>query len=287
MLDQYTLIWSTNWKYLIILDACRYDYFERVYKDYSTLRLGKLKKVLSPGSSTTEWLEKIFQGRECKDTVYISANPYINSKGLSYRGFDPKPIASRFYKVIDVWDWGWDERLSTVHPREVNKAVLVASRLYPNKRLIIHYIQPHFPYLSLAREGIITEVLKIKIYKERGPVATRFMDKVRGFIRWKIFWKLLGERGSKLAFKLVGKPLDYNELIARRLGVEGLRGAYEENLKLVLSYVGKLTSHLKRRGLVVITADHGELLGERGLFGHPSGMREPELVEVPWLEIAP
>jgi len=283
MLDQYTLIWNTNWKYLIILDACRYDYFEKVYKDYGTLRSGKLKRAISPGSSTTEWLEAIFQGRECKYVIYISANPYVNSKGLPYRGFNPKPIISRFYRVIDVWDWGWNEELSTVHPKEVNKAVLITKRLYPDKRLIIHYIQPHFPYLSLAQEGI--KIAELRIYRERGPTATRFIDKVRGFIRWKIFLKLMGDRGLKLAFKLVGKPLEYNELIAHKLGMEGLRRAYEENLKLVLSYVDKLVPHLKGKGLVIITADHGELLGERGLFDHPERVRVPELVEVPWLEI--
>jgi len=283
MIDQRIKIWNTNWKYLIILDACRYDYFEKVYKDYHMLKSGRLEKVVSLSSSTTEWLEKVFQDRECKNIVYISANPYINSKGIPYRGFNPKPIVSRFYKVVDVWDRGWSEELSTVHPREVNKVALVASRLYSDKRLIIHYIQPHFPYLSLAQEGI--KITELRIYKERGPTATRLIDRIRGFIRWKIFGKLLGDRGLKLAFKLVGKPLDYDELIARKLGVEGLRRAYEENLKLVLSYVNKLVPHLKGKELVVITADHGELLGERGLFGHPEGVRVPELIEVPWLEI--
>ena len=96
----------------------------------------------------------------------------------------------------------------------------------------------------------------------------------------------MGDKGLRFAYKLVGKPLEYNELIARKLGVEKLRRAYEENLKLVLSYVNELVSYLRREGLVVITADHGELLGERGLFGHPERVRVPELVEVPWLEIS-
>lgn len=38
-------------------------------------------------------------------------------------------------------------------PREVNKATLIATRLYPSKRLIIRYSQPHYPYLDLIVKG--------------------------------------------------------------------------------------------------------------------------------------
>jgi len=107
--DQYAKIWGSNWKYLIVLDACRYDYFEKVYKDYSIIRTGKLEKVYSPDSTTIEWFERIFEGRKVDDIVCVSANPYINSKGIPHEGFNPKLIVSRFYKVIDIWDWGWDE----------------------------------------------------------------------------------------------------------------------------------------------------------------------------------
>ena len=269
MLDQYTLIWNTNYKYLIILDACRYDYFEKVYREFPELRQGKLYKVISSGSSTAEWLEKIFQGQECKDIVYISANPYINSKGIPYLGFNPGPIVSRFYKVIDVWNWGWDEELGIVHPREVNKATLIAIRLYPNKRFIIHYLQPHYPYLDLVSKGV-------RLYTLR--------DRVEGFIRWRIV-DLLGKKwGLKLANKLVGPPPNEVSLVARRVGVEGLRKAYETNLRVVLEHVVRLLNNL--HGRIIITSDHGDLLGEHGMYGHLSGKNFPELIQVPWLEIS-
>lgn len=270
MLDQYTLIWSTNWRYLIILDACRYDYFEKVYWEFPELRQGKLIKVTSPASATAEWLLKTFQGRECKDIVYISANPYINSKGIVYLGFNPRPIIARFYKVIDVWDWGWDEILGTVHPREVNKAVLIALSLYPNKRFIIHYLQPHHPYLSLVSKGI--------------KVAYTLRDRIKGFVRWRIV-DLLGEkRGLSLASKLIGPPPNEVSLAARKIGVEELRRAYENNLKVVLEHVVRLVNNLRSR--VIITSDHGELLGEHRMYGHLNGKNLPELIQVPWLEIS-
>jgi len=60
-------------------------------------------------------------------------------------GFDAK---KHFYKVVDVWDFGWDERIGTVSPREINRAALKYYLKYPGKRFIIHYLQPHAPYLS-------------------------------------------------------------------------------------------------------------------------------------------
>jgi len=38
---------------IIILDACRYDFFEKVYRDYLK---GKLLKVRSANSTTPLWL---------------------------------------------------------------------------------------------------------------------------------------------------------------------------------------------------------------------------------------
>ena len=63
--------------------------------------------------------------------------------------------------------------------------------------------------------------------------------------------------------------------------------AYRKNLQLVLDEVDTLLDSLD--GKTVVMADHGELLGESHLtlplrkYGHPTGIRVPELVEVPWL----
>ncbi len=261
--DQRARIWKKDWNYLIVLDACRYDYFEKVYKKYPILRRGRLEKVCSPGSSTREWLLSVFGNGRYDDVVYISANPFVNSKGIPYRGFDPKRYF-RFHKIVDVWDFGWVEELKTVHPGEVNKAVLVAVKLYRNKNFVIHYMQPHYPYL-------------------RFNVRAGFSDRLKGVVRREIA-DMLGEgRLRKLVRRFIGLLPSDIELLARKGGVRGVRRAYEENLEIVLGYVARLLRHL--HGKVVVTSDHGELLGERGMFDHPYGKRFPELIEVPWLEV--
>ena len=65
-----------------------------------------------------------------------------------------------------------------------------------------------------------------------------------------------------------------------------LRRAYRENLDLAMAEVERLLEQLP--GKTVVTADHGELLGERLRpvpvrdFGHPDGVYLEPLVTVPW-----
>jgi len=58
--------------------------------------------------------------------------------------------------------------------------------------------------------------------------------------------------------------------------------AYEANLRQVLGAVQTLVANVE--GRVAITADHGNLFGEWGLYGHPMHTPVPALLTVPWAE---
>jgi len=58
--------------------------------------------------------------------------------------------------------------------------------------------------------------------------------------------------------------------------------AYEANLRHVLSEVATLLDNVD--GRVAVTADHGNLFGEWGLYGHPMHTPVPALLAVPWAE---
>ncbi len=66
-----------------------------------------------------------------------------------------------------------------------------------------------------------------------------------------------------------------------------IREAYKGNLKLVLDYVEQLLPRLS--GKIIITSDHGELLGEKNQWFHSGKTRDLDLVMilqfVPWLEV--
>ena len=142
-------IFGEDWNTLIILDACRYDFFEKVYRDYID---GKIEKRISPASHTVEWLAKSFPHKY--DVTYISANPFINSYNIPLKKLSRTKTSwkatDHFLKVIDVWQFGWDESLDTVQPKTVNAAYFENRN---NAKTIVHYAQPHMPYLSKFRHS--------------------------------------------------------------------------------------------------------------------------------------
>lgn len=111
--DQKKLITEKDWDCLIILDACRFDYFKNSYKKYLE---GNLKKVKSRSSPTSRWMNKTFHQEDFNDTVYLSGNVKINSKGITYDA-TMKETDLYFHKIVDVWDWGWNEKLESVPPQ--------------------------------------------------------------------------------------------------------------------------------------------------------------------------
>ena len=73
------------------------------------------------------------------------------------------------------------------------------------------------------------------------------------------------------------------ETVWRKVDTKGIQHYYEDNLRIVLESVSRLTSELE--GKTVITADNGEAFGEAGIFGHRLETHIPALLEVPWLVI--
>jgi hypothetical protein len=67
------------------------------------------------------------------------------------------------------------------------------------------------------------------------------------------------------------------------VSVKRVRRAYRANLQHVLSEVAALLENVE--GRVAITADHGNLFGEWGLYGHPMETPVPALLAVPWTTV--
>lgn len=260
-----------NWDNLIVLDACRFDFFEKVYADYLD---GELEKRLSKGSNTGEWLVKTFP--EKYDYVYYSANPYINSHGIPLKKCHPKyekytwNAIDHFLKIVDVWEFGWNEEYDTIHPKEVNKACL--SHLDKDKK-IIHYIQPHYPYLSY--EGVFYPIYTVKLAHEGwfNFLKNSIFNKQTRTVIWKRIKKMFNPKYE----------VDQLEQMYLQTGMDKLLFYYEDNLRIVMTYVSKLLNNLD--GVTIITADHGEAFGEDGVWGHPHGKNIPVLLEVPWFRV--
>jgi hypothetical protein len=276
-----------NWDYLIILDAGRFDFFNDLYRNHLN---GNLKKAISPATTTMMWLNKVFTDFY-EDIVYVSANPYINSRiavtdqyGLKFEG------KKHFFKVVDVWKFGWDERLGTVHPNSVNDAIFKIKENYKNKRFVLHYMQPHEPYISTDYIRYIKEDYIKRREETNRSINVKTQAPLRKAIRkirtsaGKAITKSFGIEVTWKIINLVdGSPVSQPISIYIEEGMKGLRKAYRENLGLVLESVAELLENVS--GNILITADHGEYLGENRRYGHGLVPRHPPIIEVPWLII--
>jgi hypothetical protein len=221
-------LFAEDWDNMLVLDACRYD----VFAEEADLD-GRLESRVSRGSMTREWVRANFADRRLLDLVYVTANGnYAHVKD---------EIDATVHEEVPLWHdehrTGPDDTIT--RPEVVAEAAREYAASHPHKRLLVHFVQPHTPYL--------------------GSTGERFDPRVP-----------LGD---------IPRRYDVSDEVIER--------AYRENLSLVLEEVTDLLDDLP--GKTVVTADHGELLGERLAplpvrdYGHPDGIYRPELVTVPWL----
>jgi len=271
MKGQKKLILERNWDVLIILDDCRYDYFEEEYGKYLS---GGLEPIMSADFQTQNFFEEVFVGEDFHDTIVVSANPHVNSKGIGAFGADPLHADNIFWKVFDVWESGWDDNLGVVPPKPVTEEALKRKRLHIPQRTIVWYLQPHEPYLPLLDS------------KENDNNNGRSLKgRLFSFVRNGLLGNCVGDFYTKIPRKarfsirdLLGFAPRLPQEVAQRKGIDTLRSAYRENLRIVLEEVSNLVSELRDDGSIVLTSDHGEALGENGEIGHKQ-------MEVPWLEV--
>lgn len=278
---KYQNIVDEDWDYLIVLDACRFDFFEDMFDEFLD---GSLSKRESRGSSTLDWLVNSFPDEY--DISYFSANPYINSKGIPLNeskwgancDYSWNPV-EHFSEIIDVWDFGWEDELGTVPPKNLNDAVLSMGN---GRRSILHYMQPHAPYLSNGKGRKLRMVKEgfDEFFEEDG-------GKLSSLSRW-IRSNLIGSLEDLGIAMKIGMLLDLetgtilNE-VRKNGSAETLERYYRDNLRVVLKHVSKIIDELE--GKIIVTADHGEAFGEKGVWEHHVETPISPLVEVPWVEI--
>ena len=260
VVNQKKLIHGRNWGTLIVLDACRYDIFKHVIFDYLD---GSLIPVKSCGSWTLEWFINTWRD-SYNDIIYVSANPLITKRTCSGK--------LAFYEIKEVHRRFWNNRILSVHPLMVNlyvKSLLLKEKLRGEKykRKIIHYLQPHLPYLS--HTYILNRYRRLLLLYSEKYYYSRKCENIRDLLKL--------PRSNDL-FLLILLEYCGDERRMRTL----LRKMYIDNLKIVLKYVSDLVT--KVEGNVIITSDHGELLGEYGMYFHPD-ISFPELRIVPWFEV--
>jgi len=222
-------VMEEDWDNLIILDACRYDTFVEVTKTDAEYRISR-------GSSTPNFLRKNFINHKFRDTVYVTANPWVD-----------KLCNKSFYDILSVWRYEWNEELGTVHPESVVEYGLRAEEKYPDKRLIIHFLQPHWWYLSDP------ELAKMVANKQ--PTG-----------------------------EIIGSPWGLVE--KGLLELDRVYSAYKSDLKIVYRYSLELVKKLNGKTIITADHGEAfgeKVFGIFSFLGHTDNLYIPPLIKVPWL----
>lgn len=230
---------------LVILDACRFDIFKELFPEYFE---GDLKAVQSVGYDTFQYAQRAWGNDH--EVTYISGATPINSKNAGYANEDLERLyqgytpSDHISNIVDAWAYGWDTSIGTCPPEAVTEMALKNQ----SDKMVVHYFQPHAPYIGDESEYGYTETKDARPFDGKPPDS------------------LIWERVQN------GDICD-----------ERLRELYTSNLDRVLPEVCYLIEQLDFEN-VVVTSDHGEALGEFGMYAHHR-YPHPYVRTVPWATI--
>lgn len=239
-------VMEENWDNLLILDAARADMFESVL---GTSQFDNFDTKQSVGCASPEWMENTFKEKEFPDTVFVSGNPWIS-----------KIAPDSFHHISNLWteEFGVSERelreadllrdvdldSETVLAEDLTDAALKIQDDYPNKRIIVHYFQPHAPCVGLSDGS-----LKDEVDHDVHPGTAMKNGIVKKRTVWNAYEENLGygfHHANRFAEQVGGKSVftaDHGELFGEWLWPLPLRG-----------------------------------------YAHPVGVWHPKLTTVPWAE---
>lgn len=229
--DEVEKISDKEWDNLIILDAARYDTYKETINSETDYRI-------TAESHSRGFIRENFSEGDWSDTVVITANPFYNED--QFEKLTGEKPSEKFETIFQVWNTDWNEKNGTVMPEKMVEKTKIAQKLFPEKKKIIHFMQPHYPFIDseIDEPGF------------SGILNDEELEQV---------WERT-EKGE----------LEHKKTI----------NAYLKNHNTASESLNRLKNLLDEK--IIVTADHGNLLGEKGFYGHP-GKSELELLrKVPW-----
>jgi len=256
-------VMDEDWDNLIILDSCRFDLF----KSKNTIG-GDLGSRMRFATHSRHFLENHFAGERFQDTVYVTGNANVS---LLEDGIFHAIVPVEIDKIENKERYRTTEpgsalpaESNAVWPEDVVEKAIDAYERFPEKRLIVHFMQPHEPFIGPKGLELYRRYMEANDeLAEKGSYSREKHGEIFG-VNW---YNLFRDNESDIT---------EDEALA----------AYEENFELVLESVEELLSAVP--GKTVLTADHGEMLGERllpvtpKLYGHGGRAKTLPLCKVPW-----
>lgn len=172
-----TNMFSRDWDVLILLDTCRVDALREVASEYGFL--SDIGSICSVGGRSPEWIANTFTEKyeeSIRNTAYLSANVFskqilqdrhhesvsLSEVTMAYSLLKRLPTVEasalgRFeylYEYEPVGEAGpLGHKDGGTPPRYVTDRGIAVGREYDFDHLILHYLQPHPPYVANAVES--------------------------------------------------------------------------------------------------------------------------------------
>lgn len=248
-----TNIYERDWDALIILDACRVDAMEEVSDEYDFLPNAGVGSITSVGCSSYEWMVKTFREEyrdEIGETAHVTANGFaepVFEDGI----YGPSVSVPFGWPKDDVVEADAFAELEHVWRHGRDQDLGNVPPMYMTDHAIQTYRESDADRL-LAHYAQPHTPLMARAAAEDRPSTPVEMDP----------WPHLRDGSASY---------------------EHVRELYLDNLRYALDAVEVLLENIDAE-TVVITADHGEALGEFRAHGHPDGLVLPTIKRVPWVE---
>lgn len=233
---------------LLVFDAGRADVLAPLLADaFETTP----ETTFSAARDTFEWISTQWVGDGLDDVTYVTGMvpiapeyPEFEADGFNAL-YETDAFVDDIGEIVPVWETGWDPAIGVDPPESVTETAL---KYVDRDQLVVHYAQPHTPYIGTPQ--------------------------------------ILGHTNNRSARPHKGEPND--RPIWERVQTGNLT-----DMQLWLAYVGNAVRAVSSAvklveawdGPVVATADHGEALGEWGLYAHDRSPH-PYRRLVPWAEIS-
>lgn len=131
------------WDVLVVLDACRYD---ALYEQNPFDAPCQKRQTQAP--NTAPWFLRNFveaPPEATSEVVYVTANPKTS---------ETLDTDARFHRFERVFERHWDTSVNSVRPEDLTDIALERASEHPDKRLVVHYLQPHGPFVGADRPDL-------------------------------------------------------------------------------------------------------------------------------------
>jgi hypothetical protein len=246
-----TNVFSEDWDLAVVLDACRADFVDAVADEYDFI--SDPGSIWSVGSMSHEWTTQTFSREyraEIDGTAFLSANPFSHRTLVD--GDTPPystvlPFGSFAWRPVASDDFAYFEQISADGTDFSNTV--------PPWKMTDRLV-------SVGRSDDYSRVVAHYFQPHRPFLAPT-------------------ESPMEESEMTYDRPM---ELYDRgEISDDELWDAQIDSLRAVLDCIEVLLDNFDAEK-VVVTADHGQLLGEFGVTGHPGGLYLPQVKRVPWIE---